>query len=178
MADPRLNSGHFEWMDRRYEYRSARDGVLAARGVLTLAGEHIRGLVGEVDDWPSLLPFRPDQLVPGAKYLLVDHQTGYYFPVKTGLNTIGRLPSNDIVFEETWVSRRHCVLLVHARGGCELHDTASRNGTFVNGHRVQRPINLTSGDWVQVCKKLLYFFDAKDQRANQGSDDHPNTILV
>jgi pSer/pThr/pTyr-binding forkhead associated (FHA) protein len=52
------------------------------------------------------------------------------------------------------------------------------NGNFVNGQRVRRPISLASGDWVQVCKKLLLFVDAKDQRADLGNDDHPNTILV
>lgn len=110
MADARLHSGHFEEFSRRTEYRRARRDLLAARGLLTLAGEQIRGWVGESADWPSLLPFRRDQLTGGAKYLLVDHESGGYFQVKTGLNTIGRLPSNDIVLEETWVSRRHCVL--------------------------------------------------------------------
>ena len=42
---------------------------------------------------------------------------------------VGRFPDNDIHFVELCVSRRHCVLLVHAWGGCDLHDTASRNGT-------------------------------------------------
>ena len=178
MADSRLNSGHFECILRRFQYRRAREDLLKARGLLTLAGERIRGWVGKVDDWPSLLPIRPDQLVPGANYLLIDHQTGFCFPVRIGLNSIGRLPTNDIVFEETWVSRRHCVLLVHARGGCELHDTASMNGTYINGQRVRQPVSLASGDCVQVAKKLLLFIDAKDQQTDLGNDDHPNTILM
>jgi hypothetical protein len=178
VADSRFHSGHFESIFRRREYRSARQDLLAARGLLTLAGEQIRGLVSGVDDWPSLLPFRTEQLVPGAKYLLIDQETGDYFSVKIGLNSIGRLPNNDIVLEERWVSRRHCALLVHARGGCELHDTASLNGTFVNGQRVRQPIDLCSGDRVQVAKKLLLFIDAKDQPADLKTGDHPNTILV
>jgi hypothetical protein len=32
------------------------------------------------------------------------------------------------------------VILVHATSGCELHDTASTNGTFVNGHRIHDPV--------------------------------------
>jgi len=178
VADARLCSGHFEEFSRRTEYRRTRRDLFAARGLLTLAGEQIRGWVGESADWPSLLPFRRDQLPGGAKYLLIDHQSGGYFPVKTGLNTIGRLPSNDIVLEETWISRRHCVLLAHATGGCELHDTASRNGTYINGRRVLEPTQLASGDWVQVCKRLLVFVDAEDEEADPQDDDHPSTALV
>jgi hypothetical protein len=76
------------------------------------------------------LPILPDQVIPGVKYYLVDFQERCSFPIKTGLNTVGRLSSNNIVLQDIWISRRHCVLLAHARGGCELHDTASLNGTW------------------------------------------------
>ena len=118
MADPRLSSGHFRCSPRRYRYRRAREVLRGARGWLTLAAEAIHGLVGGVDQWPSLLPVRPEQLVPGPRYVLIDHQADLLYPLKTGLNTIGRLPDNDIVFEEDTVSRRHCAILVHAWGGC------------------------------------------------------------
>jgi hypothetical protein len=52
--------------------------------------------------------------------------------LRVGLNAVGRLPENDIVLARRYVSRRHCVFLVHTDGGCEVHDTASRNGTLVN----------------------------------------------
>src|SRR5262249_47721404 len=132
MADPRLNSGHFGCCPRRYQYREARAVLVRARGWLTLAAEGIHGLLAGVDEWQSLLPVRPEQLVPGPRYVLIDHQAGFLYLLRTGLNTIGRFPDNDIVFEDDTVSRRHCAILVHIWSGCELHDAASMNGSFIN----------------------------------------------
>jgi hypothetical protein len=172
MSDPRLDSAHLTF-PRRQEYRRRRDALLGTRGWLTLAAEQINGLVGESDEWP----IRPEQVLPGTRYLLVDHRGGSAYPLKTGLNTLGRLPNNDIHFQELHVSRRHCVILVHAWGGCELHDTASRNGTFVNGVRVARPVQLTSGDWIKVCDRLLLFVSEADYQAERAEDEHPATVV-
>jgi FHA domain len=177
MSDPRFNSIHLGLSARREEYRQAREALLAARGLLTLAGEKACGLIEAVEDWPSLAPVQPDQLLPSARYLLVDRQAECLYPLKIGLNTIGRLPGNDVVLEEIWISRRHCVVLVHARGGCELHDTASRNGTFLNGHRLQAPARLASGDRIQVCQRLLLFAAEQDSQAGF-DDDHPDTMAL
>jgi hypothetical protein len=176
MSDPRLDSCHLGFDPRRQEYRRSREALLRERGPLTLAGEQLHGLLGAEEDWPSLLPFRPDQVIPGTRFLLVDHQADCYFVLKTGLNTIGRLTNNDIALEENWISRRHCVIIVHARGGSELHDTASLNGTWVNGRRVQHPVALASGDWIQVCHRLLLFVSEKDYQAEQANSGNPATM--
>src|SRR5262245_16103633 len=165
MADPSLNSGHLGFDPRREHFRRAREALLDARGPLTMAGERVYGWAEAVDDWPSLVIPRPDQILPRAKFFLVDRQAGSSYPLRIGLNRIGRLPDNDLVLEEIWVSRRHCAVLVHASGGCELHDTASLNGTFVNGRRVGRPVPLASGDRIRVCEHELLFVSASDYQA-------------
>jgi pSer/pThr/pTyr-binding forkhead associated (FHA) protein len=176
VSDPRLNSAHLGLLPRRQEYRQARAALQAERGWLTLAAERVERWAGEGDNWPSLLP-RPEEVLPGTKYLLIDRQTGDAYPLRTGLNTVGRLPDNDIVLNEIWVSRRHCALLVHARGGCELHDTASRNGTFVNGQRLTRPVRLSPGDRVGVAGRQFLFVRAED--AAGGEDEgHPDTAVL
>jgi FHA domain len=162
MADTRLNSAHLEFLTRRQEYRRTREDLLGARGWLTEAVEHVHGMLGEGDDWLALSRGRPDQILLATRFLLVEQQTGRSYPLKIGLNTIGRLRNNDIVLEERPISRRHCVLLVHAGGGCELHDTASRNGTFVNGHLIRQPVQLVSGDRIQVSERLLLFVSEED----------------
>jgi pSer/pThr/pTyr-binding forkhead associated (FHA) protein len=90
-----------------------------------------------------------------AKFVLMDRD--YVYPLKVGLNTIGRMPDNDVVLEDAYVSRRHCAVLVHAGDQCELHDVASKNGTFLNGHKISGPTRLKSGDEIRMCNKLLVF---------------------
>jgi hypothetical protein len=177
MSDPRLNSAHFECPFRRRQYRSARQNLLGARGWLTIASERFGDLVGESQDWPALLPVRPDRLLPGTRFFLADFRGGCAHPLKPGLNTIGRLPNNDIVWEEREVSRRHCVILVHAWGGADLHDTASRNGTFVNGRRVEQPVRLASGDRLRVCDRHLLFLSEKDFEEAEEDEAHPDTAV-
>jgi pSer/pThr/pTyr-binding forkhead associated (FHA) protein len=124
------------------------------------------------------LAVRPEHLLPGPKYLLIDDQAGCFYVLETGLNTLGRLPDNDIVLEGSAVSRRHCVILVHAWGGCELHDTASRNGTFVNGQPCRQPIRLASGDEIRVCQRLLLLVRESDYQADGEADPNPSTALA
>ncbi len=177
MSDPRLNSIHLDF-PRRQQYRQARETALAARGWLTVAAEYAKAVAGDADDWQTLLPVHPDHLLPGPHFFLVEQQREGAYALRTGLNTVGRLTDNDIVLEDEWVSRRHCVLLVHAWGGCELHDTASRNGTFVNGRQIGQPVRLTSGDRIAVCRRSLLFVNAADCRSADGSADTADTACV
>jgi hypothetical protein len=181
MPDWRLQSGHLG-PTRREHYRHCREGALAARGWLTLCFEQVERWTGESTDQPSGLPIRPAQWLPGVSLALLEQQTGAWYPLKTGLNTIGRFPENDIVFEEIYVSRRHCVILVHVRGNCELHDTASMNGTFVNGERVHMPLSLARGDQIRICNRLLVLTGVSDDEPGESdapdlNADFPPTVV-
>jgi pSer/pThr/pTyr-binding forkhead associated (FHA) protein len=80
------------------------------------------------------------------------------YPLKIGLNTVGRLSDNDVVLEDPYVSRRHCAVVIHAANGtCELHDVASKNGTYLNGNRLSGPTPLVSGDEIRLCDRQLVF---------------------
>jgi hypothetical protein len=162
VVDTRLDSIHLGLIPRRELFRRTREDLLGARGFLTEAAEHVRRLRGGADSWPALSCDRADRALFAAKSWLIDQQAGCCYPLKIGLNTIGRLRSNDIVLKGYMISRRHCVLLAHAGGDGELHDTASRNGTFVNGQRILRPVPLVSGDWIQVYQKVLLFVSESD----------------
>jgi FHA domain len=171
-VDPRLDSAHFELRPRRQQYRRARESLLGARGWVTLVRERAGDLLAEGD---SLLPVRPDDLLPGPRFFLVDEQTGDRYALRPGLNTLGRLPDNDVIFDEFAVSRRHCVILAHAWGGCELHDTASRNGTFLNERRITRPERLASGDVLRLASRQLRFVGVGDLGARCDPEQHPET---
>jgi len=175
MSDWRLNSGHLPPMRRQY-YRRAREELLGARGWLTLAAERVESWAGASPDWASLLPVRPSQILPVGRLMLVEKPTGLSFPLRLGLNTIGRFPENDIVFDEIEVSRRHCVILVHVRGTCELHDIASMHGTYVNGARIRLPVQLARGDRIRICNHLLRLVGAGNDEPYL-EDDFPPTAV-
>jgi hypothetical protein len=176
MTDERLNSIHLGFDPRREEYRRARERLLGGRGYLTIAAERAHGLAEQVD-WPSVLP-APGQVIPGTKYLLIEPRAGCAHLLHPGLNTIGRMANNDVVLGEIWVSRRHCVILVHAWGGCELHDTASRNGTFVNRQRVHDPVQLASGDRIRICDHEFLLGTERDCLADPHEDDYSDTAVL
>ena len=56
------------------------------------------------------------------------------------------MPDNDVVVADPSVSRRHCAVVVHTGQTCEIHDTASKNGTYLNGRRIDGPTRLAGGD--------------------------------
>src|SRR5688500_12437378 len=131
MADPRLNSVHLE-PPRREQYRRAREAVLNARGQHTLAGEEMAQ--ADHPDHPRTASAAARGARPaGLCYWLTDGD--YIYPLHTGLNTVGRSPDNDVVVHDGYVSRRHCAVLVHVGRPPEVFDTASKNGTYVNGER-------------------------------------------
>lgn len=170
--DSRLDSLHFGLCSRRHDYQAARAALLDQRGWVTWAAEQIHDAAPDAAEWLALLP---DKLLHQAERLLLDRQTGAIYSLRVGLNTIGRLRNNDIVFEDSGISRRHCVVLVHAGDRCELHDTASRNGTYVNGKRLRRPVFLRCGDMIQVCKRKIHLATAED---NSEKMDAPDTVIT
>jgi hypothetical protein len=167
MADPRLNSLHLEG-PRRQDYRRAREGLLGARGWQTVAAENQdpAGLAkGEGATFIQEEAEGQDQSqepIPnnGYRFWLVDRDSVY--PLKLGINTIGRSPDNDVVLQDPYVSRRHCAILIHTSDGCEVHDTASKNGTYVNGRRLSTPTRLTAGDEIRMCERQLIFMTKAD----------------
>lgn len=66
--------------------------------------------------------------------------------------SIGRNPENNIVVNDPTVSRTHCQIIQHDNGSYSIADFGSKNGTFVNGHRIQGEMPLQFGDTVTVGK--------------------------
>jgi hypothetical protein len=61
--------------------------------------------------------------------------TGEVYPLKVGVNTIGRAEGNDIVLNDGSMSRRHAELYWDGQH-CSLTDLGSTNGTFFGGQRL------------------------------------------
>jgi pSer/pThr/pTyr-binding forkhead associated (FHA) protein len=140
--------------------------LLGARGTQTQALENREGLpwVSEVNNTAIQNLDHPPPTT--AKFVLMDKD--YIYPLKVGLNTIGRMPDNDVVLQDPYVSRRHCAILVHTGDTCELHDIASKNGTFINGRKIAGPTSLQSGDEIRMCGKQLIFLTKSAAQASPG----------
>jgi hypothetical protein len=162
MNDPRLNSIHLEF-PRRQEFRRARESLLEARGLRTLMEGQYEPAKEKA---AAMAQNRHEDSSPDSDYWLMDH-AGVY-PLRVGVNTIGRLPDNDVVIQGSYVSRRHCAILVHAGDGCELYDIASKNGTYINGLRLSGPTQLSAGDEIRMCDRQFIFM------SKHGPRDQPN----
>jgi hypothetical protein len=132
MSDPRLNGSHLG--DTRHGlYDAAVEELLDGRGPVTAAADPLAR--------PPRGPRAPchwHSPAPGGTYTLANLADGRRYPLRVGINTVGRFAENDIVLAVRCVSRRHCAVVVHAAGSCEVYDTASRNHTVLNSRVVDR----------------------------------------
>ena len=155
MSDPRFHSLHLEGQPRRDTFRAARQALQNACGSQTIAGEV------PVDDDARL--HVSTLAAPGGVNPLAGRFTCYLkdgtnvYPLHLGMNSVGRLPDNDVVVRDECVSRRHCAIVIHSDLRCELHDVASKNGTLLNGKKIPAPTRLQSGDQITLCNRRLTF---------------------
>ena len=84
---------------------------------------------------------------------------------------IGRHSTNDIPLPDRTVSKRHAVI-GRVRGQAVVKDLGSRNGTFVNGQKVEKAI-LSCGDRLKVGSVMLRFF--QEDETPQGKDAESTT---
>ena len=75
---------------------------------------------------------------------------GVLFPIpKDGL-TLGRLPDNDVVIDDPWVSRRHAEIIA-THDSYTLRDLASSNGTFLTDRLIDTSDRgLQDGDHIRL----------------------------
>jgi len=73
--------------------------------------------------------------------------------LQPGVTTIGRSMDSDIKIDNAGVSAHHA-RIIHDGNEFIIEDSASRNGTFVNGMRVSRK-TLSDGDEVVISKHIL-----------------------
>jgi len=103
--------------------------------------------------------------------------------------SVGREPGMDVMLPSSEVSRSHCAIEL-VRGQFHIRDLDSRNGTYLNGHKVaSHPIesgdNIQVGDfhlWIQVLagshpfeEKAAAFSDGRTIERRSPSADEPST---
>jgi pSer/pThr/pTyr-binding forkhead associated (FHA) protein len=97
-------------------------------------------------------------------------------PLEGGRVTLGRASTNDVPLPwDTKASRLHAVLEQLAAGWL-IRDLSSRNGTLLNGERVDRERPLAGGDEIRIGGTRLVFRgerDALDAGVTEGAERPP-----
>ena len=100
-----------------------------------------------------------------AAYITIhgpDHD-GTSMPLREGITSFGRLPSNDVILLGELVSRHHS-RITYFEGRATFQDLGSHNGSWVNGDRVTNKV-LRSGDICRIGNFRITF--------QVGADDTP-----
>ncbi len=102
---------------------------------------------------------RPRTSQPRAELLSVVGESGSAVPEGRifeiqGVATIGRSQTSRVVLDDVSVSAQHA-LIRHTEDGWTIEDLQSRNGSLVNGRRVDGPTPLSCGDEVQFGRVRL-----------------------
>jgi pSer/pThr/pTyr-binding forkhead associated (FHA) protein len=80
--------------------------------------------------------------------LLKENGSRKVFPLPSSVTVIGRRHDCDLCIPHVSVSRRHCQL--NRNGGIlKIRDLGSRNGTILNGKRVDEAV-VQRGDYIEV----------------------------
>jgi pSer/pThr/pTyr-binding forkhead associated (FHA) protein len=83
--------------------------------------------------------------------------------------TIGKASTNAVSLDhDPTVSRLHAVLENHG-SAWSIRDVGSRNGTYVNGEKIEAERVLRSGDELRLGKSRLVFLEARE--AGQPADE-------
>jgi adenylate cyclase len=82
--------------------------------------------------------------------------------------TIGRGRGNDLLLDDSRVSRNHALIRLLGEQRFYLVDLGSANGTFLNGRPVMVPAELKSGDKIQIAGFHLRFHQAGQADGHRG----------
>lgn len=85
---------------------------------------------------------------------------GQQWPI-SGAMTLGRDESCDIVVPDRQVSRQHA-RVSFTKEGVFLEDLGSKNGTYLNGQRLEALQKLHEGDEIQIAFTQVFLFLSSD----------------
>jgi DNA-binding winged helix-turn-helix (wHTH) protein len=78
-----------------------------------------------------------------------------------GTNVVGRDRDCEVVIDSPGVSRRHARIMVASRNAT-VEDLGSKNGTYVDGARIDQPVALEEGTQVRVGSISMTFRHLED----------------
>ena len=71
------------------------------------------------------------------------------------IKTFGRGDDNDIVFDKPDISRHHVKITSINSNSFLVEDLGSVNGTFVNGHRIEKKATISSSEELRLSESTI-----------------------
>ena len=129
------------------------------------------GLIAAVREEPEPEPTAPQKKTITRKRTLVgsltpDDRPDSVYPLLDAEYTVGRTPDNAIIVPDGSVSSKHARVIRTAEGFV-IEDLQSRNGTFVNGEKVEGQRLLADGDLIRLGKVVMTFNIARESKAGE-----------
>ena len=87
---------------------------------------------------------------------------GLYYDIEAGTNTIGRSRGCTIELRGFGVSRTHAQIRLGPGRNAVLEDMGSKNGTFLNGERIEKA-ELKGGDEITIGQTLFIYRDDQEE---------------
>lgn len=75
----------------------------------------------------------------------------------SGVHILGRSPDAAVFVDDAGVSRQHARISVTAEGAATLEDLGSKNGTVLDGRRIEGPAALADGSMIVLGAMALKF---------------------
>jgi len=166
-----LAAGGGEVLARQTIIESVWRRRFIAESVLTRAVFELRRAFGDDPDQPRVietLQGRGYRLLPGVRRLgtltltepapvpMVLFWRGQELQLVEGETLIGRGDDATIRVASDYVSRRHARVVADPRRAV-LEDLGAKNGTYLNGQRIEAPVELRHGDRITVGPTVLVF---------------------
>lgn len=108
--------------------------------------------------WPfsRRRPKPPEPTVVRARFIRTDMPGKGDLRLRSPLCRLGRMPDNDLCFNNDSVSGHHAEIDHLPDGAFQIRDLDSTNGTRVNGQPIQSQV-LNHGDVVELGEVRLHF---------------------
>jgi PAS domain S-box-containing protein len=100
--------------------------------------------------------------------ILTGDQSGRTVELRGGAVVIGRHPGCDIRVPDETVSRRHA-RIIGEDTGYFIEDLGSRNGTYLNGHKVMAPERLCHLDTISIFNTAVEFREESSSNSTEGA---------
>lgn len=107
---------------------------------------------------------------------LTGPRAGHIYKLQTGKNLLGRSPRCDIKIDSQSVSKEHATLFV-TDDSLILTDLSSRNGTYINGVRIQSK-KLHSGDRFSIHDILFDVLTDTELKQQNQSTSHQKSVAL